>query len=79
MRHQCALLLLTLGKEDEVGSSSRTHLMKNLFQIFWHCWRSAITSRRSLDKALPFSSMLCQGRNSSFRMLGDPEMTWAPF
>lgn len=79
MRHQCALLLLTPGKRDEVESNSGIYLMKNLFQIFWHCWRSPITSRRSLDKALPFSSMLCKGRNSLFRMRSDFEMTWAPF
>ena len=79
MRRQSALLLLAPGKVDEGGSSSETYLMKNLFQIFWHCWRSSITSRRSLDKALPFSSMLCKGRNSLFWMLSDFEMSWAPF
>lgn len=78
MKHQSALLLLVLGKVDEEGPSFKAYLMKNLFQVFWHCWRSAITSRSSLAKALPFSSMLCERGNSLFWMLSDIETTWAP-
>ena len=79
VRHQSDQLLVTPEKVDEGGSSSETYLMKKLFQIFWHCWRSPITSTRSLDKALPFSSMLYKGRNGLFWMLSDSEMTWALF
>lgn len=74
-KHQRALLLLVPGKVDEEGPSVKAYLMKNLFQVFWHCWRSAITSRSSLAKALPFSSMLCERGNSLFWMLNDIEMT----
>lgn len=58
-----------------VRSSTETYVLNNLFQIFWHCLRSSITSRRRLDKAWLFSSMLCQGKNSFFRMLRYSEVT----
>lgn len=58
-----------------VRSSAETYVLNNLFQIFWHCLRSSITSRRSLDKALLFSSMVCKGRNSLFWMLRRFEVT----
>lgn len=61
--------------EPEDQGTKQAYLMKNLFQVFWHCWRSAITSRSSLAKALPFSSMLCERGNSLFWMLSDIEMT----